>query len=180
MSATSVTERKLTVKSILEAKNPTESNAVNALGQTAMDAGLGLVVGGALSALIGKPSFYIGLVATGIAYYSGYKALAPIGIGMSATSLCVEGDTVTDRFKSIGKAFMSRTYADKVIDKVKASRQAAPDTTETTKGFGALPTANLDEIEQQIAAQAAAFQRQQQQSTNGVTGMYDEPDTSAF
>ncbi len=179
MSTTSETERKLTVRSILEARIPTESNLKNALGQTAMDIGLGLLAGGTLSAVIGKPSFYIGLAATGLAYYSGYKALAPIGIGMSATSLCVEGETVKERFQSIGKAFMSRTYADKLRDKIKALRQAAPGG-EATNGFGALPAASLDEIEQQIAAHAAAFQSQRGQNTDGIGGMADEPDISDF
>ena len=187
MSTSNAIERKMKIKSILEGKF-NAGNAKEAAGKTVLNVGLGLVAGGAISALLGKPSFWAGILTTGLAYFTGLKFLAPVGIGMTTTSLAVEGDTVKERFTNIGNAIFSKSYADKLVEKFKgtqtAKTAAAP---ESTNGFGAVAeSAQLDDIEKQLVASAMEYQRQQGRPANGVDNGYvvegfsDETDTSTF
>ena len=181
MSTSNAIERKIKIQSILE-DMPTEHSIKHSIGKTLLETGLSVVVGGTIAAVIGKPSFYLGILTTSIANYSGYKILVPVGIGMTATSLCVEGDTAKDRFKNLGNSLISRSYADKLVEKIKG---IASSKHESTNGIGEVDhDRSLEEIEKQLISTAMDYQHQSRQSANRASAVnmegFDEADTSAF
>jgi hypothetical protein len=50
--------------------------------KTFAEVGISVIGGGVAGAVIGKPSFLIGLVLAGVGYYKGVSWLAPLGLGM--------------------------------------------------------------------------------------------------
>lgn len=159
--------------------------------KTLAHVGVAVIGGGLVTAIIGKPSFLLGLGLTGLGYYKDISWLAPLGIGMMASSHLVPNESNTgvsgfnlkqetenakSRLMSFKDSLLSKTYIDKVIKPKATSNSSANRTTETpvmeetTEGFGSVE-ANLNvlnQIEKQLVSSAMEIQNQRkEQSTQG-------------
>jgi len=145
----------------------TKGNAKHAAMETGKDLLLGVLGGGLLAALIGKPAFLVGLGVTGIGHYAGNTLASTIGVGMMASGGIVSGavngvdglDGAKERVMAFKQSMLERTYLDKIIKKKETvngtvgelqyfdygQMSGASDNPELY-GMGA-----LDEIEQSIA-----------------------------
>lgn len=150
--------------------------------------GISVLGGGLVAAVIGKPAFLIGAGLTIVGYYRDNHWLAPLGLGMMASSHLVpnvsaakttgfslkqETEDAKSRLVSFKDSLLSKTYIDKII-KPKTDSNKKMETSvleETTNGFGSVSdNLNvLDQIEQQLVSSAMALQIQRKhQSTQGV------------
>jgi hypothetical protein len=159
--------------------------------KTLANVGVAVIGGGLVTAIIGKPSFLLGLGLTGYGYYKDISWLAPLGIGMMASSHLVPNESSTgvsgfnlkqetenakSRLMSFKDSLLSKTYIDKVIKPKATSKSSAnrtietPVMEETTEGFGSVE-ANLNvlnQIEKQLVSSAMEIQNQRkEQSTQG-------------
>lgn len=159
--------------------------------KTLANVGVAVIGGGLVTAIIGKPSFLLGLGLTGLGYYKDISWLAPLGIGMMASSHLVPNESNTgvsgfnlkqetenakSRLMSFKDSLLSKTYIDKVIKPKATSKSSAnrmietPAMEETTEGFGSVE-ANLNvlnQIEKQLVSSAMEIQNQRkEQSTQG-------------
>lgn len=159
--------------------------------KTLAHVGVAVIGGGLVTAIIGKPSFLLGLGLTGLGYYKDISWLAPLGIGMMASSHLVPNESNTgvsgfnlkqetenakSRLMSLKDSLLSKTYIDKVIKPKATSKSSTNRTTETpvmeetTEGFGSVE-ANLNvlnQIEKQLVSSAMEIQNQRkEQSTQG-------------
>jgi hypothetical protein len=148
-----------------------ELKTVGNMKNTAIETGKGILVGvlggGLLGAAIGKPSFVVGILTTGVGHYSGNKLTQMLGIGMMAangftkTTTTVSGieglDGVKERLQAFKESFSEKLYLDKLKKKgIDAG----------TSGFGELQyfsypnqdLAALDAIENQLTDSAMQFQ----------------------
>ena len=115
------------VKSILE--EDTKGKGKETIYKTLANASVAVLGGGLVSAVIGKPSFFVGMGLTGLSYYKDISWLAPLGIGMMASSHLVPNESdpnssgfsvkqevqdVKNRFTSLKESLLSKTYIDKI------------------------------------------------------------------
>jgi hypothetical protein len=146
----------------------TEGNIKNTAIETGKGILVGVLGGGLLGAAIGKPSFVVGILTTGVGHYSGNKLTQMLGIGMmaangfaktNATVSGIEGlDGVKERLQAFKESFSEKLYLDKL--KKKGINDAG------TSGFGELQyfsypnqdLAALDAIENQLTDSAMQFQ----------------------
>jgi hypothetical protein len=192
------------VKSILEEN--TKGKGKETFYKTLAHTGIAVLGGGLVSAVIGKPSFALGLGLTGLSYYKDISWLAPLGIGMMATSHIIPNDNLKgvsgfdlkqetenakNRLVSFKDALLSKTYLDKIIKpntstSTPASNRMVQEEEETTSGFGSV-SENLNvlnQIEQQLVNSAKEQQNQRkEQSTQGFSDEmngFNETDFSGF
>lgn len=146
----------------------TEGNFKNSAIETGKGILVGVLGGGLLGAAIGKPSFIVGIVTTGVGHYSGNKLTQMLGIGMmaangfqkTATSVSgIEGlDGVKERLQAFKESFSEKIYLDKLKKK--------GITDGSTSGIGELQyfsypnndLAALNAIEEQLTDSAMQFQ----------------------
>lgn len=146
----------------------TEGNMKNTAIETGKGILVGVLGGGLLGAAIGKPSFIVGIITTGVGHYSGNKLTQMLGIGMmaangfnksTATVSGIEGlDGVKERLQAFKESFSEKIYLDKL--KKKGITGGA------TSGFGDLQyfsypnndLAALNAIEEQLTDSAMQFQ----------------------
>jgi hypothetical protein len=149
----------------------TKGDAKNTVLETGKDILVGVLGGGLLGAVIGKPSLVVGIVATGLGHYTGNKLVQLVGIGMMAANGFQKTQTVTgleglegvkERLQAYKESMKEKFYLDKII-KNKTSASA-------TSGIGELQYFNypdnsmngelaaLNDIERQIAESAMQFQ----------------------
>jgi hypothetical protein len=132
--------------------------------ETGKDLLVGVIGGGVVGAIIGKPSLLVGLLTTGAGHYTNNRLVQLLGLGMMAangfqTKTTVSGleglDGVKERLQAYKESFKDKLYLDKII-KPKA-----------VGGFGDVQYFNydtvgdlaaLDDIERQLEASAAQFQ----------------------
>lgn len=153
---------------------PTKGNAKNTALETGKDILVGILGGGLVAAIVGKPSLVVGIVTTAAGHYTNNKLVQVLGIGMMAangfnksTSTTVSGleglEGVKERIKAYKESMTEKFYLDKIMKK-KNSTAAA-------NGIGELQyftyndpmnghLAALDDIEQQIAESAMQFREQ--------------------
>lgn len=146
---------------------PTKGNLKNSALETGKGILVGVLGGGLIGAAIGKPSFIVGILATGVGHYSGNKLTQMLGIGMMAANgfqkttavSGIEGlDGVKERMQAFKESFSEKLYLDKL------KKRGIIDG--TTSGFGNLQyftypngdLAALDTIENQLTDSAAQFQ----------------------
>jgi hypothetical protein len=175
--------------------------------KTIAHVGLAVIGGGLATAIIGKPSFLLGLGLVGYGYYSDHSWVAPLGIGMMASSHLVpnespagvsgfslkqETENAKSRLLSFKDSLLSKTYIDKVIKPQGTTKSStnrtfeASSSEETTSGFGSVD-ANLqalNQIEQQLVSSAMAIQNQQRAeqmpvNSDAMNG-FDEMDFSGL
>lgn len=146
----------------------TEGNIKNTAIETGKAVLVGVLGGGLLGAAIGKPSFIVGIITTGVGHYSGNKLTQMVGIGMmaangfaktNATVSGIEGlDGVKERLQAFKESFSEKIYLEKL--KKKGINGG------TTSGFGGLQyfsypnndLAALNAIEEQLTDSAMQFQ----------------------
>jgi hypothetical protein len=152
---------------------PTKGNAKNTVLETGKDILIGVLGGGLIGAIIGKPSLAVGIVTTGAGHYTGNRLIQLMGIGImaangfqkSGTVSGLEGmDGVKERLQAYKESVQEKFYLDKILKKKAAASG--------TSGFGELQyftypdtsmngeLAALNDIEQQIAESAMQFQGQ--------------------
>lgn len=186
-------------KSILES-NP-EGNMKQTALRTLAEAGISVIGGGLAGAVIGKPSFLIGLVVAGVGFYKGVSWLPPLGLGMMTTSQLIpskssgvsgfdlkqETNNAKERVLSFKDNILQKTYLDKVIPSKKVDNARQNSGEETTSGFGnTQENLNaLDEIERQLNASANAFYKRNgyaasKSTTTPIEGGIDETDFSGM
>lgn len=155
--------------------------------ETGRDVLLGAIGGGLAGAVIGRSSFLVGIVVTGVGHYMRSDGAASFGIGMMASggyqaaSGAINGsekegfEGVKERMEAFKEEFKKKLFLDKII-KAKSKEEG-------TNGMGEVqyftypngkelegPLEDLNRIEQQIAESAKAYERKQ--SFSG--GMYGE------
>lgn len=147
---------------------PTKGNAKNTLLETGKDILIGVLGGGLIGAVIGKPSLAVGIITTGAGHYTDNKLIQLLGIGMMAANgfqktgavSGLEGlEGVKERLQAYKESLSEKFYLDKILKKKGA-----------TNGIGELQyfsypgssvngeMAALDEIENQLAESAMQFQ----------------------
>jgi hypothetical protein len=147
---------------------PTKGNAKNTLLETGKDILIGVLGGGLLGAVIGKPSLAVGIITTGAGHYTDNKLIQLLGIGMMAANgfqktgavSGLEGlEGIKERLQAYKESLSEKFYLDKILKKKGA-----------TNGIGELQyfsypgssvngdLAALDDIENQLAESAMQFQ----------------------
>lgn len=146
---------------------PTKGNAKNTVLETGKDILIGVLGGGVIGAIIGKPSLAVGIVTTGVGHYTDNKLVQILGIGIMAANGFQKGGTVSgleglagvkERLQAYKESMKEKFYLDKIMKKSSG-----------TSGIGDLQyfkypndmnghLAALDDIEQQITDSARQFQ----------------------
>jgi hypothetical protein len=160
--------------------------------QAAIDTGkdllIGAIGGGLAGAILGRSSLLVGIAVTGISHYLKLKAGASFGIGMMAsggyqTISSVNGtpqsglEGVKERMQAFKEDLKQKLFLDKILKTKKAD--------EAVEGIGDVQyftypnselngNAALDQIEQQIAASAEAFDAQQITGDDEMIGEVEE------
>lgn len=146
----------------------TEGSMKNSAIETGKAVLVGVLGGGLIGAAIGKPSFIVGVLTTGVGHYAGNKLTQMLGVGMMAANgfsksttgvSGIEGlDGVKERLQAFKESFSEKLYLDKLRKKGL--------TDGTTSGFGELQyfaypnndLAALNAIEDQLTDSARQFQ----------------------
>ena len=147
---------------------PTKGNAKNTLLETGKDILIGVLGGGLIGAVIGKPSLAVGIITTGAGHYTDNKLIQLLGIGMMAANGFQKSGAVSgleglagvkERLQAYKESMSEKFYLDKILKKKGA-----------TNGIGELQyfsypgssvngeLAALDDIENQLAESAMQFQ----------------------
>jgi hypothetical protein len=165
-------QKKASKKHFLSGMNAglsTKGNPKNTVLETGKDILIGVLGGGLLGAVVGKPSLIVGIVTTGVGHYTGNKLVQILGIGMMAANGFQKSSSVSglsglagvkERLQAYKESMSEKFYLHKIMKK-KAG----------TNGIGELQyfsypgamngdLAALDDIEQQIAESAMQFQGQ--------------------
>lgn len=156
--------------------------------QAAIDTGkdllIGAIGGGLAGAILGRSSLLVGIAVTGISHYLKLKGGTSFGIGMMAsggyqTISSVNGtpqsgfEGVKERMQAFKEDLKQKLFLDKILKTKKAD--------EAVEGMGDVQyftypnselngNAALDQIEQQIAASAEAFEAQQITGDDEIIG----------
>src|SRR6478752_1544694 len=105
---------------------PTKGNAKNTLLETGKDILIGVVGGGLIGAIIGKPSLAVGIITTGAGHYTDNKLIQLLGIGMMAANgfqkagsvSGLEGlEGVKERLQAYKESLGEKFYLDKILKK---------------------------------------------------------------
>lgn len=150
---------------------PTKGDPKNTVLETGKDILVGVLGGGLIGAVIGKPSLVVGIVTTGAGHYTGNRLVQLLGIGIMAANGFQKSGTVSgleglagvkERLQAYKESLHDKFYLDKILKKKVAA---------ATNGVGELQyftyndpmnghLAALDDIEEQVAQSAMQFQGQ--------------------
>ncbi len=150
---------------------PTKGNAKNTVLETGKDILIGVLGGGLIGSVIGKPSIAVGIITTGAGHYTGNRLVQLLGIGIMAANGFQKSGTVSglegmegikERLQAYKESLQEKFYLDKILKKKVAA---------ATNGVGELQyftyndpmdghLAALNDIEQQVAESAMQFQGQ--------------------
>jgi len=178
-------QKKANKKNFLSGMNeglPTRGNAKNTVLETGKDILIGVLGGGLIGAVVGKPSLAVGIVTTGVGHYTGNKLVQILGIGIMAANGFQKSSTVSglgglagvkERLQAYKESMHEKFYLDKIMKKKTA-----------TNGIGELQyfsypgsmngeLAALDDIEQQIAESAMQFQGNMAGDQDFQVGIYE-------
>lgn len=109
----------------LSSRLDTKGDVKHSAMETGKDLIIGVVGGGLVAAIIGKPAFLIGLGVTGVGHFAGNSLASTFGLGMMAAGNIV-GNSVSgidglegakERVQVFKDSMMQRTYLDKFIKK---------------------------------------------------------------
>jgi len=162
-------QKKATKKGFLSGMNEglkTEGNLKNSSLETGKNILIGVIGGGLVGAVIGKPSMLVGIATTLGGHYSGNKLVQILGLGImaggtikSGTVSGLEGlDGVKERLQAFKTSMSDRLYLDKILKK-KAGTNGIGELqyfTYPDSSMGEL--AALNDIEKQIEESAMQFQ----------------------
>lgn len=173
----------------LSSRLDTKGDVKHSAMETGKDLLIGVLGGGLVAALIGKPAFLVGLGVTGIGHFAGNTLASTFGLGMMAGGNIVGGsvsgvdglDGAKERVQAFKDSMLQRTYLDRFVKKEAVNgtvgalqyfdygqMSGASDNPELY-GMGA-----LDEIEQSLADVGLA--RLQGADDIGVIGSLAEAD----
>lgn len=147
----------------------TEGSVKNTALETGKAVLVGVLGGGLLGAAIGKPSFLVGVLTTGVGHYSGNKLTQMLGLGMMAANgfqkttavSGIEGlDGIKERVQAFKESFSEKLYLDKLKQKglIPSGTNSMGELQYFSYPNGDL--AALDAIEDQLSHSAAQFQGQ--------------------
>lgn len=203
MKAKSKSQRKKALHGTDTTAQTTGGKIQHSVLQTGKDLLIGVIGGGIVGAVVGKPSLLIGAGITGYGHYSGKSMLTTFGIGMMASggfysakggsptgTQGIEGFSKEDmkaRILSFKDSVTSRLFLDKIIKK-KVSENSTESGANGTEGVGAIqyftyPNQNkeldfsaLDQLENQIVKSGAEYQKSIQgtDTEETVQGRYAE------
>ena len=139
---------KLQLQKLLDEKNA-EGKVGSTLANVVYDVALAVGAGGFIGAVLGKHSFWPGLLATGAGYYWNLRPLKAIGIGMMASSHLLapneraartkegfdknaEWQDAKSRMKQYGSSLLERTYLDKVVNLFKKKENSSSEQSNQT------------------------------------------------
>jgi hypothetical protein len=162
---------------------PTKGNAKNTVLETGKDILIGVLGGGLIGAIIGKPSLAVGIVTTGVGHYTDNKLVQILGIGMMAANGFQKTGAVSgleglagvkERIQAYKESMKEKFYLDKIMKKNSGA----------TNGVGELQyfsypdsmnghLSALDEIEQQVADSAMQFRGQMTGDEDLQIGIYE-------
>lgn len=120
---------------------PSKGDVKNTLIETGKDLLIGVIGGGVLGSMIGKPSLIAGVGVTGVGHFMGNRLISLVGIGMMAANgfqtTTVSGvddgiDGIKDRVMAFKDTFSQKLYLDKILKKNAAT------TSTTVTGLGEL------------------------------------------
>jgi hypothetical protein len=145
------------------------SNTKGKLKDSALETGkdllVGVIGGGVIGAIIGKPSLLVGLLTTGAGHYTNSRLIQLLGLGMMAsngfqTKTTVSGleglEGVKERLQAYQQSFKEKFYLDKIIKKKEVSGFGEVQYFNYPESMGDL--AALDDIERQLEQSAMQFQ----------------------
>jgi uncharacterized membrane protein YhiD involved in acid resistance len=133
--------------------------------ETGKDLLIGVIGGGVIGAIIGKPSLLVGLLTTGAGHYTNSRLIQLLGLGMMAsngfqTKTTVSGleglDGVKERLQAYQESFKEKFYLDKIMKKKEVSGFGEVQYFNYPESMGDL--AALDDIERQLEQSALQFQ----------------------
>ncbi|MFM2224266.1 MAG: hypothetical protein RJA07_468 [Bacteroidota bacterium] len=114
----------------MNGKSQPEGKLVDTTVITLRDVLVGVIGGGVLGAVVGRPSFLIGIAATGFGHYKKIPLLQLAGIGMMAANTSLEinkngvkgvdqdvMDGIKDRLMAYKESFQEKLYLDKILKK---------------------------------------------------------------
>jgi hypothetical protein len=156
-------QKKASKKHFLSGMNeglPTKGNPKNTVLETGKDILIGVLGGGLIGAVVGKPALIVGIVTTGDGHYTGNKLVQILGIGMMAANGFQKSGAVSglnglagvkERLQAYKESMSEKFYLDKIMKKKGAA----------ANGIGELQyfsypgsmngeLAALDDIEQQM------------------------------
>lgn len=156
---------------------PTKGRIKNTLMETGKDLIIGVIGGGILGAVIGKPAFLIGIAATGAGHYTDNRMVQLLGIGMMAAPVIktasiagLEGlDGIKERLLAYKETLTDKLYLDKIMKKKEAVAGLSDVQYFTYPGSAVGDLAALDDIENQLADSAMEFQ-----GMRGLQGSNDD------
>ena len=174
-----------------------EGNLKDTALSTVRDLVVGVVVGGAAGAAIGKPSLLVGAAITGFGHYKKMPLATLVGIGMMASngfqnlgSSTVKGvekdvvDGIKDRLMAYKESFQEKLYLDKIMKKKepingmgKVQYFTYPND-ENMNGNNAIDMSELDRIEQHLTQSANDFANKNQMK--GLEGAADWMETGSY
>jgi hypothetical protein len=160
------------------AHKATKGNVKHSAIETGKDLLIGVIGGGIIGAVIGKPALLIGIGVTGYGHFASKPAFATLGIGMMASSGMTAGNTtqgvdgfsaedVKARVMNFKDSITSRLFLDKIIKK----REGTDKNENGSNGVGAIqyftyPNQNkeldlsaLDHLQKQIHQSGVAYQK---------------------
>jgi hypothetical protein len=133
--------------------------------ETGKDLLVGVIGGGVIGAIIGKPSLVVGILTTGAGHYTGNRLVQLLGVGMMAangfqTKASVNGleglDGIKERLQAYKDSFKDKLYLDKILKSKPVSGLGDVQYFTYPDSMGEL--AALNEIENQLADSALEFQ----------------------
>lgn len=112
----------------LSSRLDTKGDIKHSAMETGKDLLVGVIGGGLVAAIIGKPAFLAGLGVTGVGHFTGNSLISTFGLGMMAggniVSSTVSGvdnleglDGAKERVLAFKDSMMQRTFLDKIIKK---------------------------------------------------------------
>jgi hypothetical protein len=178
-------QKKANKKNFLSGMNeglPTKGNTKNTVLETGKDILIGVLGGGLIGAVVGKPSLAVGIVTTGVGHYTGNKLVQILGVGIMAANGFQKSSSVSglgglagvkERLQAYKESMHEKFYLDKIMKKQTG-----------TNGIGELQyfsypgsmngeLAALDDIEQQIAESAMQFQGNMAGDQDFQVGIYE-------
>jgi len=152
----------------LTATQPAKGHVTNTLVETGKDLLIGVIGGGVVGALVGRPSLILGLGIAATGHYTENRLAQVFGVGMMAANgyqksgnvSGLEGlDGMKERLQAYKESFGDKFYLSKFLKKKSLSA--------ATAGFGEVQLFNynemngglaaLDDIEKQLADSALEF-----------------------
>jgi hypothetical protein len=157
----------------------TKGDVKGSLIETGKDLVIGVIGGGFVGALIGRPSLLVGAAVTGIGHYTKNRLATIFGFGMMAANGFQPKDGVSgtespdilegakERAIAFKDSFSEKLFLDKILKKKETTpgigdvQYFTYPNEQSQLGANEVDLTALDQLEQQVAQSAATFRQQQ-------------------